>query len=67
MASNWKSRLSDGTLGVQISLKDRLFGSVFEAPARSIYFARVAVDEFGKWGGFRHGGAVSWVRTEGVA
>jgi len=37
---------SDGTHGV-ISMKDRLFGPVFEALKDPIFFARLAIDEFG--------------------
>jgi hypothetical protein len=37
---------SDGTRGI-VSLKDRLFGPVFEPLRDPLYFAKVAVDEFG--------------------
>jgi len=39
-------KFSDGTHGV-ISLKDRLFGPVFEPLKDPDYFARLTIDEFG--------------------
>jgi hypothetical protein len=39
-------RFSDGTSGV-VSLKDRLFGPVFEPLKDPAFFAKVSVDEFG--------------------
>jgi Protein of unknown function (DUF2442) len=37
---------SDGTKGI-VSIKERLFGPVFEPLRDPAYFARVGVDEFG--------------------
>ena len=39
-------RFSDGTSGV-ISIKDRLFGPMFEPLKDQAYFAQARVDEFG--------------------
>jgi Protein of unknown function (DUF2442) len=39
-------RFSDGTQGV-VSLKDRLFGPVFEPLKDPLFFSQVRVDEFG--------------------
>lgn len=40
---------ADGTRGV-VSLKDRLFGPMFEPLRDPVYFAQVAIDEFGAVG-----------------
>jgi hypothetical protein len=46
--SDWRLdiRFSDGTSGV-ISIKDRLFGPVFEPLKDQAFFAQAKVDEFG--------------------
>jgi Protein of unknown function (DUF2442) len=48
---DWKLEIvfSDGTQGV-VSLKDRLFGPVFEPLKDPQFFAKAAVDEFGAIG-----------------
>jgi tRNA U34 5-methylaminomethyl-2-thiouridine-forming methyltransferase MnmC len=46
--SDWRLevRFSDGTVGT-VSLKDRLFGPVFEPLKDPAFFAQARVDEFG--------------------
>ncbi len=39
-------RFADGTSGI-VSLKDRLFGPMFEPLRDQAFFAQVAIDEFG--------------------
>jgi hypothetical protein len=43
---NLEAESADGTHGV-VSLKDHLFGPVFEPLKDPAYFAKVAIDEFG--------------------
>lgn len=47
-APDWKLELafSDGTKGI-VSLKDRLFGPIFEPLKDPAAFAKVGIDEFG--------------------
>ncbi len=47
-ASDWRLEIafSDGTRGV-VSLKDRLFGPVFEPLKDPAVFEKVSIDEFG--------------------